>query len=104
METTDYIVKVKAYLLGRNTYDNDLLKEIVLDKIAWLEDTTGVPRVEFNRTLQTAAVELTLLRLNELGSEGITSQSFGGNSEGINQDIPDKLLRSIRKNSRLKTV
>jgi hypothetical protein len=104
MNITDYIVKVKAYLLDRNIYDNETLKEIVSDKIAWLVDTTNVPEDEFNTALQGAVVELVLLRINELGSEGIISQSFGGNSESINQDIPAKLLRTIRKNSRLKTV
>lgn len=104
MTINDYIVAVRSYLLDRQAYDNETLRQIVEDKIAYIEDTTSVPCKEFNKALQGVVVELTLLRLARLGSEGIEAQSFGGNSETLSKDIPAETLRVIRKNSKLKTV
>ena len=90
--------------MDRNIYSDELLLAKIADKLEFLADKTNVPLIEFNASLQNAAVELVIADLNRMGNEGVSALSFAGNSESYVEELPVSVQIAIRKNQRMRTL
>lgn len=49
-------------------------------------------------------LQMTMYRLNQLGAEGLSAQSFSGQSESLMSDYPDAMKRSMYRYRRVKIL
>lgn len=87
--------------------DNDLsVSDETLNYI--LEDVIDIVLADTNQTklnsqLDKAVVLLSVIEVNRLGSEGLTSESFSGVSTSYQNDYPESVKRILNANRKLGT-
>lgn len=97
------IQRIKA-LLGESTNsDLDAILEICLDD-AKQEFLSYTGRNEVPVPAQYLVEQLAILRYNQLGNEGLSSQSYSGNSESYLSDYNNSLKANLNKWRKLKLL
>lgn len=72
-------------------------------KQAQLEVETYCKR-ELDLELEMIAEEITVIKLNRMGTEGLTSQSYSGVSESYTDGYPESIMRILNAKRRIKTL
>lgn len=99
----DKILKSLLKRPGMSGQDQELLKDMIHDSIIDMQSYLNYEDEEpLPKGVIPAVKELTLIRFNKDGVEGITSesQSFGGSTTYMDS-LPDQVKRMIRKYRRL---
>lgn len=89
-------------LLGITTDEKDALLNILISQV---EDEV---REYTNRDdiceLQTTIEKMVVFNYNRLGTEGLNSESYSGNSYSYMSDYPESILRSLKRKRKIKTL
>lgn len=84
-------LKEQVKLITGNT--NDDLVSLMLEK-AKAEITTYL-KCEYDTRFDNIAADIAVLKINRLGSEGLTSQSSSGASESYTDGYPQEILKQL---------
>ena len=63
--------------------------------LQYVEDYTGVEVADYSLTL--LAERITIILLNRMNSEGISSESFNGTSVSYIDGLPDDIIQALNK-------
>lgn len=69
--------------------------------LAEIEDYCGR---EADKTLELAAEQIAVIKLNRMGTEGLASQSFSGISESFIDGYPDEIIKMLNRKRKLKAL
>lgn len=101
MEEKELIDKITASIKKRpdmRNIDGEYLKDVVIDAIndakTFINHRTGT---ELEEGLITPIKDLSVIRINLTGTEGISSSSKAGTSESYLSDIPIPIKNKLRK-------
>lgn len=78
-------------LLTGNT--NLALISLILEKVK--AEISIYLNQEYNEKFNNAAVDMAVIKINRLGTEGLQSQSYSGVSENYNEDYPEYILKQL---------
>ncbi len=94
--------KVKLLLGSAAANYSDALIDLVLDM------TIYDVQVYCNRTididLEAVIIQIAIIRLNRLNTEGLSSQSFSGVSESFIDGYPKEILDVLNRKRKIKTL
>lgn len=81
-------------LLSSNT--NEALISLIIEKtIIEISDYTNIDFDENNQSMINVLVDMVVVKLNRLGTEGIASQSYSGVSESYIDEYPHYILKQL---------
>ena len=63
--------------------------------LQYVEDYTGIEVADYSLTL--LAERITIILLNRMNSEGISSESFNGTSVSYIDGLPDDIIKALNK-------
>lgn len=75
-----------------------LVYKMALNEV--LEYTQAVP----SYALELIAVRIAVIKLNQLGTEGLSSQSFNGISESYLTELPSDIQKALDKKRKIKVM
>ena len=96
------LTTIKTYLGLTNTSKDSLLQILIDNAIYYFQDVCNIEFVEADH--KTIIVKMVVEDFNRLGSEGISSLTFGSSKEATNQEYSDGLSKQIRKYKRAKVL
>ncbi|AOR24959.2 phage head-tail connector protein [Clostridium taeniosporum] len=83
---------------GISDMNEVLLRDIVQDII---DDVSEYINLEDGKELPTKCIsivkDIVVIKINKLGSEGVSSESYSGVSQSYIEDIPKDILRKLRR-------
>ena len=82
-------------------YSDALISLVYKQTLAEVEDYCNR---EFDTTLEYAAQQITVIKLNRMGSEGLASQGYSGVSESYLNDYPANIKALLNRKRRLKVI
>lgn len=59
---------------------------------------------EIDDRLELTAQQMAVVKLNRIGTQGLTSQSFSGVSEAYSLDYPDDIMRVLNSKRKVKVL
>lgn len=59
---------------------------------------------ELSDGLKSAVVQMAVIKYNRLGTEGLASESYAGASYSYTDGYPESILRTLRRNRRMRAV
>lgn len=87
---------------GISNVGDELLNDLVNDAIVEIKEHCNVTEDE---ELQNGCIsivkELVIIRINKLGSEGLSSDSYSGVSQSYIEDMPKDIRRKLRRYRKL---
>jgi hypothetical protein len=69
-----------------------------------LAEVEAYCRRDIDATLEYAAQQITVIKLNRMGSEGLASQGYSGVSESYINDYPADIKAILNRKRRLKVI
>lgn len=72
--------------------------------LAEIEIYTGINAAELDGTLELIAERIAVIKLNRLGSEGLTSQALSGVTEAYADGYPEDIKALLNRRRRLKVL
>ena len=69
-----------------------------------LAEVEAYCRRDIDSTLEYAAQQITVIKLNRMGSEGLASQGYSGVSESYINDYPADIKAILNRKRRLKVI
>lgn len=90
-------------LLGDSAanYSEELLSLILRISLSEVEDYCGR---EADATLELCALQIAVIKLNRIGTEGLASQSYSGVSESYIDNYPAEIQTILTRKRKLKTL
>ena len=85
--------------LDENELSDDKLQEIIDDVTQEVLSDTN--QSELNLQLSSAVVSLSVIAVNRIGTEGISSESYSGVSTSYLDDVPSRIAIILNANRRL---
>lgn len=83
-------------------FSDELIRDLINDVIEDVRTHLNYSGdEELPRGFEGIIKELTLIRINRIGAEGISSESNSGISQSYMNDIPEDIKRMIRRKRRL---
>lgn len=96
------ILNELRYYPGNENIDRELLKILISDAMIEVKNYINFSEmVSLPEQCRPMVKTLVLIRVNKLGSEGISSTSQSGITENYIEDLPGDLRRQLRKMRRL---
>ncbi|NFG25216.1 hypothetical protein FDF11_15260 [Clostridium botulinum] len=87
---------------GISTVDEFLLADIVQDAVIEVSDYINLEEgKEFPAKCISIVKDIVVIKVNKLGSEGISSESYSGVSQSYIEDIPKDILRKLKRYRKL---
>lgn len=83
-----------------SNYSDALISLCYKRALAEVEDYCGR---EADTVMELLAQDITILKLNRIGTEGISSQSYSGISEGYIDGYPQNIVNALNKKRRIRT-
>ncbi|NFA40989.1 hypothetical protein EXM65_00020 [Clostridium botulinum] len=87
---------------GISNNSDDILLDIIKDTII---DVSEYINLEDGKELPTKCIsivkDIVVIKVNKLGSEGVSSESYSGVSQSYIEDIPKDILRKLRRYRKL---
>lgn len=80
---------------GADALSEDLLKDIIQDSI--YEVTEYTKTEELSNLAKSLVKDITIYKINRLGSEGVSSESFSGTSQSFIDGYPAEIKKKIRR-------
>ena len=80
---------------GADTLSEDLLKDIIQDSIYEVIEYTKTE--ELSNLAKSLVKDITIYKINRLGSEGVSSESFSGTSQSFIDGYPAEIKKKIRR-------
>ena len=77
-------------LTGRT---DSALISLILEKVK--QEISTYLKQEYNDKFNNVAVDMAIVKLNRLKTEGLTSQSYSGVSESYTDDYPEYILKQL---------
>ena len=84
---------------GMSEIEDNLLKDIIQDTICEVEEYTKAS--ELDNIAKALVKDIVVFKVNRLGSEGISSESFSGTSQSFIDGYPAEIKKKIRRIRRL---
>lgn len=84
-----------------SNYSDALIALIYKQSLAEVEDYC---RRDADIILEYTAQRITVIKLNRMGTEGTTGQSFSGTSESYIDGYPADIQRTLNRKRRMKTI
>ena len=85
--------------LDENELSDDKLQEIIDDVTQEVLSDTN--QSELNLQLSSAVVSLSVITVNRIGTEGLTSEGYSGVSTSYLDDVPPRVASILNANRRL---
>ena len=85
--------------LDENELSDDKLQAIIDD--VTLEVLADTNQSELNAQLESAAISLSVIAVNRLGTEGLASEGYSGVSTSYLDDVPPRVASILNANRRL---
>lgn len=85
--------------LDENEFTDDKLKGIIDDVAIEVLANTNQPIL--NAQLESAVISLSVVAVNRLGTEGLSSESYSGVSTSYLDDVPPRVASILNANRRL---
>ena len=82
-------------------YSDALISLCYKQSLAEVEDYC---KRELDATLEYAAQQITVIKLNRMGSEGLASQGYSGVSESYLNDYPANIIKILNSKRRLRVI
>ena len=90
-------------LLGK-TASNYTEAQIGLALKRAIADIEGYCKRELDYELEGVAVDMAIVRLNRMNTEGLASQSYSGVSESYINGYPDNIMKILNRKRKIKVV
>lgn len=95
---TDLAIKVKMRLES-TTFSDQVINSVVGDATNIILAKTA--QKELNPALEIAAVSLSIIMLNQLGSEGLSSESYSGVAYQYMNELPAHIQSIVNANAKI---
>lgn len=95
---TDLAIKVKMRLES-TTFSDQVINSVVNDAANIILAKTA--QKELNPALEIAVVSLAIIMLNQLGSEGLSSESYSGITYQYMNELPSHIQSIVNANARI---
>lgn len=95
---TDLAIKVKMRLES-TTFSDQVINSVVDDATNIILAKTA--QKELNPALEIAVVSLSIIMLNQLGSEGLSSESYSGITYQYMNELPSHIQSIVNANARI---
>lgn len=95
---TDLAIKVKMRLES-TTFSDQVINSVVDDAANIILAKTA--QKELNPALEIAVVSLAIIMLNQLGSEGLSSESYSGISYQYMNELPSHIQSIVNANAKI---
>lgn len=95
---TDLAIKVKMRLES-TTFSDQVINSVVDDATNIILAKTA--QKELNPALEIAVVSLAIIMLNQLGSEGLSSESYSGITYQYMNELPSHIQSIVNANARI---
>ncbi|KIL09248.1 hypothetical protein SR42_09795 [Clostridium botulinum] len=87
---------------GISNVDEFLLADIVQDTVIEISDYINIKEGEELPLGCTSIIkDIVVIKVNKLGSEGVSSESYSGVSQSYIEDIPKDILRKLKRYRKL---
>ncbi|UZP02296.1 phage head-tail connector protein [Clostridium botulinum] len=87
---------------GISNIDEFLLADIVQDAVIEVSDYINIKEgEELPLGCISIVKDISIIKANKLGSEGISSESYSGVSQSYTEDIPKDILRKLKRYRKL---
>lgn len=87
---------------GISNNSDDLLLDIIKDTIVEVSDYINLEeRKELPEKCISIVKDISIIKANKLGSEGVSGESYSGVSQSYIEDIPKDILRKLRRYRKL---
>ena len=89
-------------LLGITTTEKDDLLDLLIAQAK--NDAKDYTNSDDVSKLSSTIIKMAIYNYNRLGTEGIDSEGYSGVSYSYSADYPEAILRSLRKNRKIKLL
>ncbi|NFA43977.1 hypothetical protein EXM65_15735 [Clostridium botulinum] len=87
---------------GISNVDEFLLADIVQDAVIEVSDYINIKEgEELPLGCISIVKDIVVIKVNKLGSEGVSSESYSGVSQSYTEDIPKDILRKLKRYRKL---
>lgn len=85
-----------------SAFSEEVIKDLIEDSLLEVYEFLNYSKDnELPDSCLSVAKDLTIIKFNRLGSEGLSSSGYGGNNENYLNDIPLDLKRKLRRYRKL---
>lgn len=102
-KTTDGIIETIKFMLGDSVTNYTEQQMGIAYRLA-VNEVTEYCRRELDESLELIAMQIAVIKLNRINTEGLTSQSMGGVNEAYISGYPVEIQQVLNRKRKLKVL